>query len=345
MINLRDFVDVTITRITPVNRLQHDTVVMINAQATPGYYSINGTTTGDGTKTKPKPLSALTYFDTTENFMTTFTANGGKSIHAVSGVKITNGIWTADSNAEIPMEEVIIYGSYNDLKDVTANGTGIQQKLLVTTKNDSWKNPDIGWLALCDNEYVAGVMCAYLTNLDFTKADIAKDFTFTVANGFANVTASYIATSAPTDNTTVVAYLAGDYRALGGDDSKGQSVTNDFMQIVLTQELTNRLLRVLVSKIRLDSNGINAVKNACSRVLNQFVTNGYISTEKAWTDPDLYIDNELVAAENTPLIDGYKIHVSPITEINITEHQIPAVYILYGDQVGVRKIVITGEVF
>lgn len=345
MIDLRDFVDVNITRITPVNRLQHDTIVMVNDQVTAGYYSVGGTATGDGTKDKPKPLSEITGDTRAERFMSTFTANGGKSVHVVATVKIANGIWTDGSDVAIPIEEIIVYGDYNALNTVTANGTGIQQKLLVTPKNNSWSDTGIAYLAICDNEYVAGVMCAYLTGLDSTRADIAKDFTFTVANGFANLSASYIATSVPTDKMNVVAYLAGDYRILGGDDGKGQSVTNDFMQIVLTQELTNRLLRVLVSKIRLDSNGINAVKNACSRVLNQFVTNGYISTEKAWTDSDLYIDDELVAAQNTPLIDGYKIHVSPITDVNIAEHQIPAVYILYGDQVGVRKIVITGEVF
>ncbi len=345
MIDLRDFVNVNITRIKPENRLDHDTIVMVNTQITAGYYSVSGTTTGAGTKADPKPLSAITGDEAAKRFMATFTANNGKSVHVVAAVKITNGIWTDESDVEIPIEEVIIYGDYNALNAVTANGTGIQQKLLVTPKSNSWQTTAIAWLALCDNEYVAGVMCAYLTNLDSTRADIAKDFTFTVANGFTGLAASYIATSVPTDKTTVVAYLAGDYRILGGDDGKGQSVTNDFMQIVLTQELTNRLLRVLVSKIRLDSNGINSVKNACARVLTRFVTNGYISTEKAWTDPDLYIDNELVAAQDTPLIDGYKIHVGPITEANITNHQIPPVYILYGDQVGVRKIVITGEVF
>lgn len=345
MIDLRDFVNVNITRITPVNRLQHDTVVMVNSQITAGYYSISGESTGDGTKAKPKPLSEITGNEAAKRFMTTFTANGGKSVHVVAAVKITNAIWTDGRDVAIPIEEIIVYGDYNALNGVTANGTGIQQKLLVTPKSNNWKTTDIAWLALCDNEYVAGVMCAYLTNLDSTRADIAKDVTFTVANDFADLPTAYIATSVPTDKTSVVAYLAGDYRILGGDDGKGNSITNDFMQIVLTQELTNRLLIVLTSKIRLDSNGINSVKNACARVLTQFVNNGYISTEKAWTNTDLYIDGELVAAQDTPLIDGYKIHVGPITETNITGHQIPPVYILYGDQVGVRKIVITGEVF
>lgn len=344
MIDLRNFVDVNITRIKPVNRLAYDTIVFINAQVSDGYYSTNASSTGTGTKDNPWPFSHMTGDPPVTRFVDTFTANNGKSIHFTSGLKFKNNIWTyGSSDTPLPIDEIVIV---NPLEDLVSSGSGIQQKVFVGKVTDDLAKTPTANLIICDNENVEGVVCAYLTNIDISIADSVKDIAFTVAKGFSTADAQYIATSYRESNgVTVVAYLAGDYRILGGDDGAQQSIVNQFMQIVLTEELTNQLLNLLTSKIRLDSNGIASVKAACSRVLNKFVTNGYITTEKAWTNSDLYIDGELVAAENTPLIDGYKIHVGPITEDNITKHQMPPVYILYGDQVGVRKIVVTGEVF
>lgn len=343
MIDLRDFVDVNITRIKPTNRLSYDTVVVIDPVADAGYYSDTGLSTGTGTIDDPKPLSVIVGKPATSNFMKSFIANNGKSVHLSNSLKFNNDAWFVGDDA-LPTNEVIIYGDKNSLTDLLKKGTGIQKKVFVSG-DSTWTATDYtDSFALCTNPYVAGAVCTYLTSIDINLADIVKDVAFTAVKGFNTFPADTISTQL-VNTSTSVAYLAGDYRLLGGDDTVGQSITNDFMQIILTEELTNQLLNLLTSKIRLDSNGIASVKAACSRVLNRFVTNGYISTEKAWTDPDLYIDGELIAAENTPLIDGYKIHVGPITQDNIEKHQIPPVYILYGDQVGVRKIVVTGEVF
>ncbi len=342
MIDLRDFVDVNITRIKPVNRLPYDTIVFINAQVTDGYYSTNATSTGTGTRENPWPFSQMTADPSVTRFVDTFTANNGKCIHFTSALTFQNNIWTyGSSNVPLPIDEIIIV---NPADSMVSNGSGIQQKVFVATT--ALVKAATANLIICNNEHVEGAVCAYLTNIDISVADSVKDAAFTVVKGFSKVDAQYIATSyAPSDDVTVIAYLAGDYRILGGDDGVKQSIVNQFMQIVVTEELTNQLLNLLTSKIRLDSSGVASVKAACARVLNRFVTNGYISTEKSWTEPDLYIDGELVAAENTPLIDGYKIHVGLITQDNIDKHQMPPVYILYGDQVGVRKIVVTGEVF
>ena len=342
MIDLRDFVDVNITRIKPANRLSYDTVVLINNQVGDGYYSVNASSDGTGTKENPKPFSTMGGDPGMVRFLETFTANNGKSVHVVSTLAFKNNIWVYGENSiPLPIDEIIIS---NNVDNISSNGTGIQQKVFVEYQASQPTN--MANFINCANEYVQGAVCAYLTNIDISDADSVKDVAFTAVKGLSNVDDTYIATSyVPTNKTTVVAYLAGEYRLLGGDDAIGQSITNDFMQIVLTEELTNQLLNLLTSKIRLDSSGIASVKACCSRTLKKFVDNGYINTEKAWTEPDLYIDGELVAAENTPLIDGYKIHVAPITQANITNHQLPAVYILYGDQVGVRKIVVKGEVF
>ena len=147
------------------------------------------------------------------------------------------------------------------------------------------------------------------------------------------------------NNINCDAYLAGSIRNIGGNDSTGEDITNLFMRIVLQQVLSNTLLNLLASKIKINQSGVISVKNACSAALQRFVNNGYIDTEKLWTEPDLYVDNEFVVAQDTPITGGYLVHVGKITKQNIADRQIPNVYILYGDSVGVRKIVVSGEVF
>nr|DAD96467.1 MAG TPA: Protein of unknown function (DUF3383) [Myoviridae sp. ctj3P51] len=354
MIDLRNFVDVKITKAQAQPVLQYDTAIFCSTtgNAAAGYYLMGAPAGGDGTKAKPfneQILNAVGDKDLI-TVLTAFSANGGKYIHLLRGLVIKDGGWFDSKNNAIPQEEAIIivkiYANSPDTKFLPLLDTvsGIQQKIIIGvdleyTSVDS-ANLKEGF-AVCTTWCAGAAMAAYLTNINLDLADSVKDFNFTAIKGF---TPSDEAVSL-TDKVTVVAYLAGAYRAIGGEDVIGNSITNIFMKIVLTQTLTNRLLSLLMSKIKLDMSGIASVKTVCANVLKQFVNNGYISTDKAWTEPDLYVDGELVAAENTPLVDGYKIHVSAITQTNIQNHQIPPVYILYGDQVSVRKIVVTGEVF
>lgn len=357
-INIRDFVDVTITKKDTPRKFVYDTVIYnptvdfenagVNDDAY--YANVSSDKSGDG-KTKETAISYLTVSNTTQfyKWADLYFRNGGKYIHTQSSLSLDNGVWrNASADADIPLNEIIVY---NPDADFTGScGDGIYQKIFLLgttskpregvvqfTESDNMPNANI----------VSATVAAYYTSIALDSTDSVKDCMFTKIKCTDSEFNTYVSETIGlnTNDHIIGDYLAGAYRLLGGNDSLGNELTNVWAKIVLTQALTNDLLVLLTSKIRLDSNGIASVKAACSRVLNRFVTNGYINTEKAWTEPDLYIDGELIAAENTPLIDGYKIHVGPITQDNIEKHQIPPVYILYGDQVGVRKIVVTGEVF
>lgn len=357
--NIRDFVDVTITKRAVSHKLVYDTVIFnfsVGTDATDGAYYANVSiaASGDGS-TKEKAISYKKVKNTTQfyKWAELFFRNGGKYIHVVSTMQLNaNGIWEAkldDENKAIPLDEVVVFKAGS----VSETGVGINQKIFLVGDAQNVENGYEGVAqfiraqSVTKADIVTAAVAAYFTNIDLNNIDSVKDCVFTKVNCTdAEYTDYNNAILNPDYNTFIVAgYLAGAYRLLTGNDSLGNDLVNVWAKIVLTQALTDDLLILLTSKIRLDSSGITSVKAACSRVLNRFVANGYISTEKAWIDPDLYIDGELVAAENTPLIDGYKIHVGPITQDNIEKHQIPPVYILYGDQVGVRKIVVTGEVF
>lgn len=358
--NIRDFVDVTITKRATSHRLVYDTVIynIGGTEITDNAYYANVSTaaSGDGS-TKEKAISYKKVDSESEfyKWADLFFRNGGKYIHTVSTMQLnTNGTWEAkldSGNKAIPLDEVVV------LKQGSASysntGSGINQKIFLVAEARQLESGYEGVAQFIQGQafgaanIASATVGAYFTKIDLDNTDSVKDCTFTKVNCTDAEYAAYNRNMISSDrNTFIVAgYLAGAYRLLSGNDSLGNELVNVWAKIVLTQALTNDLLTLLMSKIRLDSKGIASVKNTCSRVLNRFVNNGYINTEKAWTEPDLYIDEELVAAENTPLIDGYKIHVGPITQDNIEKHQLPPVYILYGDQVGVRKIVVTGEVF
>lgn len=358
-VNIRDFVDVTIAKRAASRNLVYDTVIYnfsVDTGVTDGAYyaDVSNTASGDGS-TKEKAISYKKVGTTTGfyKWADLFFRNGGRYIHVVSDMEINdNGAWEAkldSGDKEIPLDEVVVAKASSP----TNRGEGINQKIWLVGEARQLESgyEGVAQFIIANSVTVADIataaVAAYFTNIDLDKADSIKDCMFTKV---ACTDAEYAAynskmTNVNADTFIKVGYLAGAYRLIGGNDSLGNDLVNVWAKIVVTQALTNDLLNLLVSKIRLDSTGVASVKACCSKVLKKFVDNGYINTEKAWTEPDLYIDDELIAAENTPLIDGYKIHVAPIMQANITNHQLPSVYILYGDQVGVRKIVVNGEVF
>lgn len=352
-LDIRDFVNVTITKRDVARKFDYNTVVYVSSGDTAGYYSADGT--GTGTKANPKGKDGLSD-STTKAFAEQYFTNGGGYIHVVASVSYSGTIWKIGED-ELPADEIVIVYPDLGLTTITTCGTGIQEKIIMT----NGPTLSVGGKFTVDNivqfgrfgnsaMLAIGAAAAYYTKIALELEDTVKQCTFTKVEGVTDANfATYRGNNLPAefnkDTYVYIDYLAGAYRLLGGNDCKGTDVSNIWAKIVLTQMLTENLLVLLTSKIRLNSAGIASVKTCCTKVLKQFVTNGYIDTEKAWTGNDLYIDGELIAAENTPLVDGYKVHVGPITEENIKNHQIPAVYILYGDQVGVRKIVVNGEVF
>ena len=66
-----------------------------------------------------------------------------------------------------------------------------------------------------------------------------------------------------------------------GDTISFLDVTNSL--IVLHQTVTDRLLTLLAQKIKGNA-GVSAIYTTIAGELNRYVTNGYLSTDKVWTD-------------------------------------------------------------
>jgi hypothetical protein len=363
----------------------YDTAVyVVPSTASQGnaFYFINGKNgTGDGTKNNPKTIDAVSGDNNLKYFGIEFFANGGKKLHVVNSLSFssTDNCWnfTDKKNStatHLPVEEILIFDTSATQTNASTNAnavSGIEKKIFVNTTNSTslssylpytiavYKNVEVSTNVAGEKPNVsAAPFLAYYTKIIKNSSVDTSDLAFTktsFADVVENSTTNEVVITEPTDanakamitnNINFIATIAGVPMIIGGSDETGENdITNLFMQIVLQQTLTNALMKLLSSKIKLNTAGITSVKNAVGVELDKYVNYDYISTDKLWTEDDLYLDGELIAAKGSPLARGYVVHVSPITQENIKNHQIPTIYVLYGDSVGVRKIVVQGEVF
>lgn len=369
-IALDNFVNVSITRraFTSLDNLVYDTVVYCapTTITTTGYVTNTGSSGANGTKAKPYSLTDLNVaapkagdkdlYEWAQRFF----ANGGKYIHVVKSLiattlNLVDG--TSIVTLDVPVNEIFLIdeanvsaaAGYSDAFTKFAQLKGQHQKIWVTkaTTTDKLDGKPEGYVAVYNNS--TAYLAAYYTKFRIAEANNVKDYSFTPVTVVKDLpitdAENNTLVTAMGNHYNVISYLAGSYRALNGDDINGNDLTNLFMRVVLQQTLATALINLLTTKIKLNSTGIASVKSVLTYELNRFVTNGYISTDKIWPEDDLYLDGELIVAKGFSIPGGYTIHVSPITQSNIENRQIPPIYILYGDQVGVRKIVLTGEVF
>lgn len=348
--------------------------------AAPGYYTLNAAG-GEGTKTSPRDPSVGNA--ATDGYIQTFFKNGGKYLHVITNLEFdeTEGLWkyaedntasTAIGSAtlELPADEILMFKSptivpgiqEDPYENVTWNTlkSGTNQKIFLngtsTTASITGSDAISGVVYKYNNGagtfYGVAAIAAYYTKLSLTQGNSFKDYCFTKETIYSQTGTSQeicernsAVNACITNNLNVDALVAGGVRNIGGNDVTGEEITNVYGRIVLTQELTNSLWTLLASKIRLDNTGVGKVLSSVSNVLQNFIYLGYISLGKVWTEEDLYLDGDLVIAQNSSLVSGYAIHISPITNVQITAKTFPNIYVYYGDQTGVRKIVLTGEVF
>lgn len=351
-VKLSNFVQIVIKKhLTTSIATTRDTAVLVDSTITEGYYKINGT--GDG-KTK---TTAASPYDGTGKFKNkwfeVFFKNGGKVLHVV------------ENTNQVPRNEILIaFTTPGDAADIQPqDGFGPDTKIYVlpiTSTPTAETTGKEGIVYKYEPEEIAeeykntSVMAtlAYYTKMRIYDTNAAKDYAFTVEvvddAGTAVTDDNNVVNACILYNANCLTYLAGATRNIGGNDSMGNDLTNYFMRIVLQQTLTDNLVALLSSKIKYDERGVNSVIAVISAELTKFVNNGYISTDKSWTDEDLYIGNELIITQGAPLIGGFKIHVAgfnTLTEEERDAHQFPEIYILYGDAYSIRKIAISGEVF
>lgn len=199
---------------------------------------------------------------------------------------------------------------------------------------------------------------AYLSQIEPGRPSSVQDYAFTIED-LSMFTASQLPVI---DNSTGVTLARNHFnfdtdlvnatRNFPGDALSGADIVNYYMKILLTQDLTDRLAALLVSKIKFNQSGINRVMNVISQTMNTYIDNGYLNTDFIWTGEDItYTFNGreyLVCSKNTPFAKGYKCIVLPLASLTDEQrerHAMPPIYMVLADQTGIRSILINGDVY
>lgn len=370
-IDLRNFVDINIQAKVPAKVSgSRDTIILYtsegndknsikvsNSTKLDGFISLDSFTTTYGAD-MPNALAYLKVF---------FDNKGVKCIvkPQVQISELTSQIITDLDNEYILVAyasaESDVITNYNSLKTIAKNMLtqidpevyGINEKIIlartnVNTDTDEVKNFVVKFSSVQGAEMT---IAAYLTRINVYGANTVNDYAFTAEN----ITAENITDESYkliiNNNENVDIYLANAVRNCGGNCKDGIDIVNNFVRIILHQTLTNQLISLLTEKIK-NSSGVAKIYTTCCAELDKYLINGYLSTDKVWTDDDYVVTKPngvsyTIIEKGTPLLNGYNVTVLPLTSLTddeIKAHKSPDIYIVIADQYGIRKITINGEV-
>ena len=299
-----------------------------------------------------------------------FFDNGGQEAHVYCNTtEIASGSSFAEKVLALPQDYVCVAAAAEDSTtghaaivatakalDASAIFYGISKKILLSRiPIDSIESMsiDVDCLAVKVSSVQGAemTMAAYLSKINVYDIDSVYDYMYTVENiaPQADVTdAQYEAIIAK--NLNIDIELSSKVRNCGGNMTNGTDIVNSYVLILLHQTVTARLLELLSQKIK-SEDGISKIYAVISQELGNYLTCGYLTTDKVWTDPDLIIsynnENYTVIETGTALTDGYVVKVLPfssLTENDKALHKTPPIYIVLASQYGIRAITINGEV-
>lgn len=304
---------------------------------------------------------------------------GGKDVRQYARIFFQNGgvrlIFTARpltalSDSEYKKENLqnIIWVQYNsdgkdaepkadnNLKDLI--GTGIYSKLLIYRSGsvagdlpEEIKNVKSS-VIIKTSDIVGAEMtvAAYLSKMKVY--DKVADYDFTEEFGVPEDLSNLL--DDPINDGSVVIGFPGNlemqvgtnkYLNVGGNTLAGTPLVEQFVTIVLTQTLTDKVFDVLSTKLA-GQRGLAAIRTAISAELDRYVNSGFLTTDKVWTSNDLIIDNplnpghpETIITKNTPLASGYYIHLFKLG----SDGQSAYAFILLPTIKGIRYIKIDGR--
>ena len=243
---------------------------------------------------------------------------------------------------------------------------GVAQKLFLgaigytefTGNTSKYANPSVDNFALKVGDLTKQTGCemtigAYLSRIDFYGINTVQDYAYTKESldvtGYPD-NLNAIVKDVLSNNANITIEIANSVRNVGGNLTSGEDLVNKFSLIVLHQTLSQRVFNTLSQKIKGNS-AITALYSSISQELNRYITCGYLTTEKYWTNPDLTLSYNnktyTLITQGTALTQGFKITILPLsslTDEDKQEHKAPYIYVILADSYGIRKVVINGEV-
>lgn len=305
------------------------------------------------------------------DYIKIYFANGGRKLHVLSADGDTSEALTAQLKTLDDSEIVVAYPHSTAvlvaaMQALNADATvyGVKLKLAVVRTTSSIVI-DTAVPHVCAKYSTKGevqaCIAAYLSKIDINKTNVVKDYDFTVENLTRVENGEEVQLYEDSDDTLVKSIistnenvdmiLAAQVRNIGGNTKDGRDLVNEYMLIVLQQTLSEKILSVLTDKLKGET-GIAAIHTAMAQELNKYVGNGYLTTDKVWTDETLQITYNGVTydviEQNTPLLLGYQIKILPYSSLTAEDkqqHKTPPIYLVIADSYHVRYVALTGEVF
>lgn len=308
----------------------------------------------------------VTYNGDTDTFATNNFGTNVSFIELIKSIPVEYVVMTALDSREGASNPAL---NFKNKIELLNNEDGVYHKIFVeeyaisklnndfiTTLNNSIKPEN--YVIKFGDKGISATVLAYYSKIDIYKPNVSNDYTFTLEKFtslgndlkekyYTEINSNVV--NVINNNLNIDAMLdQSNIRNIGGNDIAGQELTNQYMLILLHQTLSQRLLQVLINKIKYNDIGVATILGAINQELNRYVNNGYLYQDKIWRDSDLYYKNTLIINENTPLTTGYKVVILPFSTLepdDIKAHKLPDIYILIGDSYFIRQINITGEVF
>lgn len=266
---------------------------------------------------------------------------------------------TSGKSAELMLELATKYNAQSEVYGVNQKiflGAVDYNDLLLNANKYAKSGVDNFALKVGDLTNQAGcemTIAAYLSKIDFYGINTVQDYAYTkenldVSNYADNMNS--VVQSVLSNNANMTIEIANGIRNIGGNMTNGEDLVNKFALIVLHQTLSQRVFNTLTQKLK-GNGAITALYSTISQELNKYVTNGYLTTDKYWSEDDLTLKYNgktyTLITQGTALTQGYKITILPLTALtdeDKAEHKAPLIYVVLADGYAIRKVVINGEV-
>lgn len=373
-IDLKKFVDINIqAHVTSAVSGIRDTVILFTPEGT-----LNTVNTFDSLTSVTYDEDSLTYA-----YLKQYFDNGGviaKVYEGISYSDLTKEIITALDNNYIYVACASSAqdkeNCYKKLKNIALSMNsdttiyGINEKILIASTNAS--NAELATtdytvsvknLAVKYTSVLGGEMAiaAYLSQLNIDETDSVKDYAFTQEILSTYSESGWVMSSGENINTVtydlitglnmnVDVELANAVRNCGGNCKDGADLVNNFVRIILHQTLTDQLVNLLAQKIK-NTTGVSKLYTVIAQELERYLTCGYLTTDKVWTDATLKVTRNNIVYniinKGDALTNGYSIKILPMSSLSDAEkaaHKAPPIYIIIADQYSIRQITINGEV-
>ena len=353
-LDLKQFVDINIVPHVTSNSKGTRNAVLFTYEGTSGTTLV----INDYSDMKSK-LSAL---PTTTRYVKVFLDNGGTNLKVICG---KSTIIKADI-AALDNEDIIVAYVFSNTTGETAfinaanqyanDSTvyGINEKICISggpsiapaTLPSGIKN--FAYKFATASPYMM-TMAAYLSKIDVYSIDTVKDYAFTKETAYPSQDSAYTK-DLQDGNYNIDLTVANAVRNIGGNCTDGSDLVNAYVRIVLHQTLTEKLVDLLTQKIR-GTAGISKIYSTISKELQNYLTCGYLTTDKIWTDEDYKVtvgdQSYTIIEKGAALQNGYVIKILPmssLTDAQKAKHSAPYIYIVIADQYGIRFITVNGEV-